>query len=419
MTAITSHYTAIVIGAGQAGLSMSYCLKQKNIDHLILEKTDTIASTCRHQRWDSFCLVTPNWQCQLPGFNYPGSEPNGFMVKDDIIAYLESYASSFNPPIRFKSPVTSVKRVNGVFQILTPTHSYTADQVIIACGSYHKPRILKAAAEMKNITHIHSSEYKNPAQIPEGEVMVVGTGQSGCQIAEDLHLAGRKVHLCVGSAPRVNRRYRGKDVVDWLDDMDYYQTTIDQHPEGKGASHATNHYVTGRDGGHDINLRIFAQQGMNLYGRLLSADKGLLRFGDYLYQNLDNADDVAKRSIEKIETYIQENNIEAPADTNIYSDYRPSTSTTLDLEQSNIKTIIWSTGFQMSFDWVQMPVFEKEGFPEQQRGVTRESGLYFLGLNWMHTWGSGRFYHVGRDAEYLTEVIKSSLDTNKEKTVCA
>lgn len=401
----TKEFSVIIVGAGQAGLSMSYCLRKKNIDHLVLEKSEQVASNWRHQRWDSFCLVTPNWQCQLPGYPYPGDDPHGFMVKEEIIAYLEAYAASFSPPIQFASPVRSLKKVDELFEVRTVSACYKACQVIIACGSYHRPFIPELAEGMTGVTHLHSSDYKNPQQLANGDVMVVGTGQSGCQIAEDLHLAGRKVHLCVGTAPRVNRCYRGKDVVDWLDEMGYYQTTLAEHPDGKAASHSTNHYVTGRDGGRDINLRIFAQQGMQLYGRLATTEHGRLTFARDLYKNLDNADEVAARINASIEEHISRHAIEAPADNNLYSDFRPSTLHELNLAQSNISTVIWATGFRMDFAWLQVPVLDAAGYPDQQRGVTKERGLYFLGLNWMHTWGSGRFYHVGRDAEYLSEII--------------
>jgi putative flavoprotein involved in K+ transport len=264
----------------------------------------------------------------------------------------------------------------------------------------------------EHIAHIHSNFYKNPDQLPQGEVMVVGTGQSGCQIAEDLHLAGRKVHLCVGPAPRVNRRYRGRDVVNWLDDMGYYNTTLETHPDGKNAVHSTNHYVTGRDGGRDLNLRVFAQQGMKLYGVLKDSDGTHLFFNDDLKENLDYADQVAQRIVDSIENYIQQNKITAPEDDNIYTDYLPDIITELDLRASNINSIVWSTGFNMRFEWINLPVFEQTGHPKQKRGVTDVKGLYFIGLNWMHTWGSGRFYQVGRDAEYLSEVIKVNEQIN-------
>jgi len=407
----SNHYSAIVIGAGQAGLSMSYCLKQQGVHHLVLEKSNELASNWRHQRWDSFCLVTPNWQCQLPGYNYTddhgGDDPDGFMVKDQIIDYIESYAASFNPPVMFNCPVLSLSQNAGLFTLVTAQQTYTANQVIIASGSYHQPRIPNMAKAMPaHIAHVHSQDYKNPEQLPSGEVMVVGTGQSGAQIAEDLHLSGRKVHLCVGNAPRVNRRYRGKDVVNWLDEMGYYNTTLETHPDGKNAVHSTNHYVTGRDGGRDLNLRVFAEQGMQLYGPLKDASNKHLYFSDELNNNLDYADDVAQRITSSIEDHIQTNKITAPEDDNIVSHYQPPTITELALAGTNINSVVWATGFNMRFEWIQLPVLNSNGFPEQARGVTGIPGLYFLGLNWMHTWGSGRFYQVGRDAEYLAGVIQ-------------
>ena len=413
----TAHHDVIIIGAGQAGLSMSYCLKEQGIDHIILEKEETVAHTWKTQRWDEFCLVTPNWQCQLPGFHYSGNDPDGFMVKEDIIEYLDGYYESFKPNVKFNSEVVELKKSNGLFYIKTTHEEYSAGQIVLACGSYHRPNILPFAKAMPdNITHVHSSQYKNANALPEGEIMVVGTGQSGCQIAEDLHLQGRKVHLCVGTAPRVNRRYRGKDVVAWLEETGYYQTTIDNHPDGENAPHSTNHYVTGRDGGRDINLRIFAEQGMQLYGKLDHAHNGILKFADDLKQNLNYADEVAKRIRNNIEDYINKHNIVAPEDDNIHSDYLPDSPLSLDLNTSNISTVIWATGFKMHFNWINMPVFDGRGHPVHKRGITPVSGLYFLGLNWMHTWGSGRFFHVGQDAAYLCDHIKEQLTVYEAAT---
>ena len=211
-----THYSVIVIGAGQAGMSMSYCLKAQGIDHLVLEKNDHVANSWRKERWDEFCLVTPNWQCQLPGYPYQGDDPDGFMVKDEIVDYLQGYFDSFNPPVEFGATVSELTKQFGTYYLDTNIGKFSADQIVLACGSYHEAIIPSLAKDMpETIQHIHSRDYKNASQLPEGEVMVVGTGQSGCQIAEDLHLNGRKVHLCVGDAPRVNRRYRGKDVVAW------------------------------------------------------------------------------------------------------------------------------------------------------------------------------------------------------------
>lgn len=402
----TIHYPVLIIGGGQAGLAMSYCLQQQGIEHAIIEKAHCAAHTWQTQRWDAFCLVTPNWQCQLPGHPYEGNDPDGFMVKDEIIEYLNNYFKKVNPTIYFNQNVEQLEKKDSLFYITTTSHRYSAEQVVLACGSYHRPNILPFAKGMpETIEQVHSSNYKNPEQLPPGEVLVIGTGQSGTQIAEDLHLAGRKVHLSVGAAPRVNRRYRGKDVVKWLEEMGYYETTIDNHPDGKNAPHSTNHYVTGRDGGRDLNLRIFAEQGMQLYGHLKACTDGTIEFADDLEANLNYADEVAARIIHSIEDYIQKNTITAPPDTNIHSDYTPPPQPTLDLNTSNITSVVWATGFKMQYDWVKPKVFDCNGAPSHKRGITQEPGLYFLGLNWMNTWGSGRFYHIGKDAQFLARHI--------------
>ncbi|MEO1523028.1 MAG: NAD(P)-binding domain-containing protein, partial [Cyanobacteria bacterium J06633_2] len=265
-----SHYAVIIVGGGQAGLSISYCLQQRQIEHLVFEK-HRIGESWRSKRWDSFCLVTPNWQCQLPGHAYGGDDPEGFLNKNEIVEYIESYARSFDPPVHEGVEVFRVRKnpISDMFEVSTSLGEFTADQIVIATGGYHRPRIPTMAQRLPDdIQQIHSSEYKKPEALPDGAVLVVGTGQSGCQIAEDLHLAGRQVHLCVGSAPRSPRRYRGKDVVDWLDRMGYYDLSIDEHPQGEKVRTKTNHYVTGRGGGREIDLRHFALQGMQLYGRL-------------------------------------------------------------------------------------------------------------------------------------------------------
>ena len=273
-------FSVLVIGGGQAGLSMSYYLKQKNVSHMILEK-NRIGHAWRSERWDTFCLVTPNWQCTLPGFPYSGDDPYGFMKKDEIVEYIEQYVAGFEPPVTEGVAVTRLYRNDeGGYVAETTGATYIAENVVVAVGGYHLPVIPRVAEKLPaHIVQIHSCDYVNPASLPEGEVLVVGTGQSGCQIAEDLHLAGRRVHLCVGDAPRVARTYRGKDVVEWLDKMKYYDLPVERHPLGTGVREKTNHYVTGRDGGRDIDLRKFALEGMQLYGRFEDIGEGVAHFG--------------------------------------------------------------------------------------------------------------------------------------------
>ncbi|MEA1834780.1 MSMEG_0569 family flavin-dependent oxidoreductase [Methylobacterium durans] len=415
MSSKPRHVPVAIVGGGQAGLSVSYHLKQRGIDHLVFEKK-TAAHTWESQRWDTFCLVTPNWQCDLPGHRYDGPDPDGFMRKDEIVAYLKAFVAKVNPPIREGVAVTRVeRREDGIFSVQTSEGDYTANEVVVASGGYHTPIIPRMAEKLPgSITQIHSNQYRNPDQLPEGEVLVVGSGQSGAQIAEDLHLAGRRVHLAVGDAPRCARFYRGRDVVTWLADMGYYEMTVDNHPLRDGVRDNTNHYVTGRDGGRDIDLRRFALEGMKLYGLLEDYRDGSLRFRDDLKRSLDQADRTYNGINAAIDKYIAEKGVEAPAQEHYTPVWEPGEPVTdLVLEGSGITGIVWCIGFTPDFRWLDASVFNGAGSPKHRRGVTSEEGVYFIGLPWLNTWGSGRFGAVGRDAEHVVQVIQKRLGAER------
>ncbi|MEW9533810.1 MSMEG_0569 family flavin-dependent oxidoreductase [Microbispora sp. NPDC049125] len=405
-----SHFPVVVVGGGQAGLSMSYCLGRRGIGHLVLE-AGRIGREWRERRWDSFCLVTPNWQCRLPGFPYSGPDPDGFMVREQIVRYLEDYAASFRPPLAEEVTVTRLRRLTGgVFELSTTAGVLTADQVVVATGPYHVPSIPRMAERLPaSVTQLHSSEYRNPGGLPAGAVLVVGTGQSGCQIAEDLHLAGRQVHLAVGGAPRVARFYRGRDCVAWLDEMGHYAKGIDSFDDAGAVRLRVNHYVTGRDGGRDIDLRAFAREGMRLYGRLTGADGTHVRFAGDLKARLDHADAVAEGIKDAIDAHIAARGIDAPAEERYTPVWEPDdVPRGLDLEAGGVTSVIWCTGFGRDHRWIEIPVFDGRGYPMHWRGATASPGLYFLGLPWQHSWGSGRFEAVGRDAEFLAGHIDAS-----------
>lgn len=410
-TSSASHYPVIVIGGGQAGLAMSYHLKERGISHLVLEK-NTIAHAWKTQRWDSFCLVTPNWQCRLPGFSYPGRDLEGFMLRDEIVDYVESYARRIEAPVREGVAATRLGRgPGGGFVVETGSETLSADQVVLAVGGYHHPNIPAMAARLpRSVVQLHSSTYRNPQALPAGEVLVVGSGQSGCQIAEDLHLAGRKVHLAVGSAPRCPRLYRGRDSVEWLDRLGQYDLPVDQHPLKEKVRRNANHYLTGRDGGRDIDLRRFASEGMMLYGRLKDIDGETVSFADDLVANLDNADRVYNGICGLIDDYIARNAIEAPPASRYEPVWRPGeVPSRIDVAAAGITTVIWTTGFKADWSWVELPIFDGAGYPTHSRGVTAAPGVYVVGLPWLHTWGSGRFVGVGRDAAFIAERITESF----------
>lgn len=406
-----ARHAVAVIGGGQAGLSVSWYLKKGGINHVVFEK-QRAAHTWRAERWDTFCLVTPNWQCQLPGFSYRGTDPHGFMLRDEIVAYLEDFIASFDPPLREGVDVRQLRSDSQHGFVLDATDGmHFADQVVIATGGYQIPIIPRCAERFADdIVQISSSLYRSPQSLPDGAVLVVGSGQSGCQIAEDLHFAGRKVHLCVGDAPRVSRRYRGKDVVEWLHLMGYYDLPVHEHPLREGVRDKTNHYVTGRDGGRDIDLRQRALEGMELYGRLLDLRGDRVLVAEDLALCLDQADQVSESIKDSIDAFISKRAIAAPEEAR----YRPVWSPPrerpeFDYRAAGITSVVWCIGFRTDYSWIDLPIFNGRGQPSHVRGVSSFPGAYFIGLPWLYTWGSGRFSGVAKDAQYLAEHIRSHI----------
>ncbi|MCE0538571.1 MSMEG_0569 family flavin-dependent oxidoreductase [Kineosporia rhizophila] len=401
------HVPVAVIGGGQAGLAASYCLSAAQVEHVVLERHQ-VGFEWSERRWDSFSLVTPNYQCLLPGHEYSAGDPDGFMVRDEIVDYLRDYAAKTTPPLHQGVEVTRLSHNGHRFELRTSRGRLFASQVVIATGAYHLPRIPRFAERLpSDIVQIHSADYKNPAQLPDGATLVVGTGQSGCQIAEDLHLAGRVVHLATGNAPRVARSYRGRDCMTWLDEIGHYTKGITEFADQESTRHKVNHYVTGRDGGRDLDLRVFARDGMRLHGRLRDITGSTAHFAQDLKQNLDGADAVMEGIKDLIDAYIERAGLNQPTEQRYTPVWEPEAQMTqqVDLIDSGITSVVWSTGFDADYRWVNLPVFDGRGYPTHHRGVTSMPGLYVLGLPWQWTWGSGRFRGVGEDARYLTEQI--------------
>ncbi len=412
MGKINRTVSVVVVGGGQAGLSASYYLCKSGIDHVVLERSKRFHSW-RNDRWDSFCLVTPNWQCRLPNWPYNGNDPDGYMNKNELIDYLEGFAKSFNAPLLEGIKVTEVSRSSaGKFQVETSDYSWTASQVILATGSYDVQKKPSFSDNLSpRISQIGSKHYKSPADIPEGMCLVVGTGQSGVQMMEDLWLAGRQVSLSVGSAPRSPRLYRGKDSTDWLYEIGEYSKSIDQQPDPKTTEAKTNHYLSGRDGGHEIDLRKFAQSGLALYGTVSKIEGEKIYFSPDLEANLDLADKSYLRICELIDDYIEKNSIDAPAKPTFKKLWRPEKEVALiDAKEKNITSVIWCTGFTPDYSWLKIDCLDERGRPIHKRGVSNQEGLFFLGLNWLHTWGSGRFLSVADDAEYVVSQIAQKTE---------
>ena len=408
------HKSVVIVGGGQAGLSVSYYLCRAGLDHVVLERHEKFHSW-RHNRWDTFCLVTPNWQCRLPDFPYRGNDPHGFMLKDEITDYLDGFADTFDPPIVEHCDVTKITRQpGGGYLVDTSQGNYSADQVVIATGGYDNPIIPPYADNLDpSIVQMHSVDYRRPEQLPEGGTLIVGTGQSGVQLMEDMHLKGRDVHLAVGPAPRSPRVYRGRDATDWLYEMGHYQMTIAHHPNPEHAITKTNHYMTGRDGGHEIDLRKFARDGVSLYGSVSGMDGTRIEFLPDLGANLDDADASYLGICEAIDAYISKNDITAPPAPVFDKVWHPAQDiTAIDCAREGITSILWAIGFRPDYHWIDVDVFDAKGRPVYDRGVCRETGFYFIGLGWLNTWGSGRFLGIDEDARYLSDHILSNAKSS-------
>ena len=407
----TQTIKVVVVGAGQAGLSASYHLCKSGIDHVVLERSQRFHSW-KKDRWDSFCLVTPNWQCRLPDWHYKGRDPNGYMVKNDIVDYLEGFANTFQPPIWEGVRVIDVERCpNGKISITTSETRWIADFVILATGSYDlqvKPDFAKNLNP--DIVQVSSKSYKRPSDIPDGTCLVIGTGQSGVQMMEDLWIEGRDVSLSVGTAPRSPRIYRGRDATDWLYEIGEYSKTIEEQADPKRTEAKTNHYLSGRDGGHEIDLRDFALKGLKLYGTVSNIENDQIYFKPNLEENLDRADEGYLKICRMIDDYIDKEGIDAPDKPVFTKKWKPKVETvSLNMKTEGITSILWCTGFKPDYSWLKIDCLDIRGRPIHKRGITPEYGVYFLGMNWLNTWGSGRFLSVADDAEFLVQDIKNKL----------
>lgn len=406
----------IIVGGGQAGLAMSYYLKQARRDHLVLERATAVANAWRNERWDSFTLVTPNFQVRMPGAEYAGNDPNGFMSLSDVVQYFDDYVERFALPVHCGVEVLSVEKVGQRFLVRTSEGEYETDNVVIATGLYQSPKIPKLAERIpSDILQIHSMHYKNPASLPQGAVLVVGTGQSGAQIAEELYQSGRKVYLSIGSAGRVPRRYRGKDINDWFTRMGIFDTTVEslKSPADKFLPHPQ---ISGKNGGESLNLHQFARDGVVLLGHVRDAHDGRIIFVPDTKDTLAKVDAFETNALKMIDEYVARTALTAPSETipRLLDGYGQPVISELDLEHAAISTIIWATGYSFDFTLVKLPVLDADGYPIQKRGVTGHEGLYFLGMPWLHSRRSGILFGVGDDAAYLAAHIEAREQVDAE-----
>jgi len=395
----------LVIGAGQAGVAMSEHLSRNDVEHLVLER-GRIAERWRSMRWDSLVANGPAWHDRFPNMDFPGSA-DAFVPKERVADYFEAYARKYDAPIRCGVDVTSVERLEGRpgFRIETSNGVIEARNVVTATGPFQKPNIPPIVPQEAGVHQMHSSDYRNPKQLPEGAVLVVGAGSSGVQIAEELMRAGRKVYLSVGPHDRPPRAYRGRDFVWWLGILGKW----DGQPQTQGTEHVTI-AVSGARGGETIDFRRLAAQGMVLVGMTGAYNNGKLSFADDLARNLDRGDHNYLSLLDEADAFVARNGLDLPEEPDARLlgpavDCVTNPLVELDLMGAGVTTIIWATGFISDYSWMKVNAFDEAGRPKHLRGVSPEKGIYFLGLPWLSGRGSSFIWGVWHDAKHLADHI--------------
>ena len=394
----------IVIGAGQAGLAASHQLTQLGVDHIVLEK-DRIGAGWAN-RWESFCLVTPNWSVQLPGFPYDGSDPDGFMPRDEIVAYLERYAASFDCPIKLGAKVNGVtKTINGDFEVsLERDGPLRARNLIISTGAYQKPLRPPRIGDLPDhLSVIDVTQYSHASDLPEGDVLIIGSGQTGCQLSEELLEAGRNLVLACGRAPWAPRRIAGKDIMWWLIESNFLDADATKLPAE--ARLFANILATGHGGGHDMHYRTLAEMGVILAGRFLGVENGRALFAPNLSDCVEWGDARLEQLLEHFTAFAKAKGI-SPPDLPTPEPFETQGVDSVDL--STFGAVILTGGFRPDYaSWLPWPdAFDTDGFPKQVDGAsTVVSGLYFVGLHFMRKRKSALLCGVGEDAGVVARLV--------------
>ncbi len=387
-----------VIGAGQAGLAVSHELTELGIEHVVLER-GRVGQTWR-DRWDSFCLVTPNWSVQLPGGGYDGPEPDGFMPRDEIVAHLERYAA--DAPVREGVEVDGVEVGDG-FVLRTSAGDLAGDALVVATGTYRRPHLPPAAETLPaGLVRLTVDDYRSPAGLPDGAVLVVGSGQTGCQLAEELHNAGREVVLSCGRAPWLPRRPGGRDLVWWLHESGFLDATVDTLP-GPEARLFANVLATGRDGGHDLHLRVLRDRGVTLAGRFVGTEGGQAQFADDLGDSVAWGDDRYRQLAGLFAELARDRGLEPPLQEPEPFDASSPASVELD----RLGAVVFTSGFRPDYaSWLPAQAFDALGFPLHRDGEsTVVPGLYFLGTHFLRKRKSSLLIGVGEDAAIVARRI--------------
>ncbi len=395
----------LIVGGGQAGLAMSEHLSACDISHLILERS-RIAERWRSERWDSLVANGPAWHDRFPGLEFD-IDRDGFASKEQVVEYFETYARQIDAPIRCGVEVLSVHRNEGRagFRAETSDGPIEARYVVAATGAFQQPLIPPVVPESAELTQVHSSGYRNPGQLPDGAVLVVGAGSSGVQIADELRSAGREVYLCVGPHDRPPRSYRRRDFCWWLGVLNKW----DAEAPPEGAAHVTI-AVSGAHGGRTVDFRDLERSGITLLGFMTAYDDGTIRFAPDLAENIAQGDANYLSLLEEADAFVAREGVDLPEEPEAH-ELGPLPARALDpireldLTSAGVTSVVWATGFRSDYSWLQVEAFDENGKPAHRRGVASEPGVYFLGLPWQSRRGSTFIWGVWHDAKHVADHI--------------
>ena len=397
----------LIVGGGQAGIAMSEHLSNYKIPHLVLER-NRIAERWRSERWDSLVANGPAWHDRFPNMEFTDFDPNGFPSKEQVVDYFVTYAEMIKAPIRCGVEVKEVRRNVGRpgFRIETSDGIFEANNVVAATGPFQCPLIPDFKFESNRITQIHSSQYHNSDQLPDGGVLVIGAGSSGSQIADELLRAGKSVHLSVGPHDLPPRSYRGRDFVWWLGVLGKWEAVT----KDPGTEHITI-AVSGAHGGQTVDFRGLAERGIILLGRTHSVKKNVMRFEPDLAKNIANGNSYTLSLLDQADEYVIRNGLDFPLEPEareVLPDPQCVKNPILeiDLKEAGINSIVWATGFDVDFSWLKVDALDENGKPKHERGISTESGIYFLGLPWQSRRGSSFIWGVWQDAKFVADQIQ-------------
>jgi putative flavoprotein involved in K+ transport len=404
----------IVIGAGHAGLAASYCLTERSIDHLVIERGE-VANSWRNERWDSLTLLTPNWQSRLPGFSYSGDDPDGYMSMREVVEFIDAYARHCQLPVKTGTTVTSLKHNSDGYHVITDRGEWHCRTVVIASGACNVPSIPGVAQAIPgDIQQVTSWEYRNPGQLEEGGVIVVGASATGLQLAEEIHQSGRPVTIASGEHVRLPRVYRGRDIQWWMDASGILDESLDEIDDINRARHLPSPQLVGSRQHQILDLNTMSSLGIKLVGRLMGVQNGVVQFSGSLRNVCALADLKMNRLLKTIDEWAEQS-----PDTSMFEpperfdrtevDEEPCLA--LNLQDSGVRTIVWATGYRPDYSWLDVPVLDRKGMIKHDGGVVDSPGMYLVGMPFLRQRKSSFIHGAEDDARYVTQHLATFLNT--------